>query len=118
MVGSLTLMLTDGGPKSEWTALTVNWKLKTSSRAFILIADEDKVPMYAVYRANADELNDQFLQSLKTAFKDKQVEIVVSEVDETEYLLRSPANRARLLKAVEDVEQGRNLVVPDPGLFR
>ena len=74
--------------------------------------------MYAVYRANADELDNQFLESLKAAFKDKQVEIAVSEVDETEYLLRSPANSERLLKAVDDVEHGRNLVVPDQAQFR
>lgn len=74
--------------------------------------------MYAVYRVNADELDSQFLESLKAAFKDKQVEIAVSAVDETEYLLRSPANRERLLKAVDDVEQGRNIVVPDQAPFR
>jgi antitoxin YefM len=74
--------------------------------------------MYAVYRANADELDNQFLESLKAAFRDKQVEISVSEVNETEYLLRSPANRERLLKAVEDVEHGRNIVTPDQAQFR
>jgi len=33
-----------------------------------------------------------------------------SEEDETAYLLKSPANRARLLKTVENVAQDRNLV--------
>jgi len=32
------------------------------------------------------------------------------EVDETEYLLRSPANREYLLQAIDDVRHGRNLV--------
>jgi antitoxin YefM len=41
-------------------------------------------------------------------FKDKEIEIAVCEVtereeDETEYLLKSPANRDRLLRAVENV---------------
>ncbi|GAB6391860.1 MAG: hypothetical protein MdMp014T_1233 [Treponematales bacterium] len=35
------------------------------------------------------------------------------EPDETEYLLASPANRERLLKAVDDIETGRNLVTFD-----
>jgi hypothetical protein len=35
------------------------------------------------------------------------------EPDETEYLLASPANRERLLKAVDDVETGRNLITFD-----
>ena len=73
--------------------------------------------MHTIYHANADELDQQFLESLKAAFRHKQVEIAVSEVDETEYLLRSPSNRGRLLKAVADVEKGQNLVVPDQTPF-
>jgi antitoxin YefM len=74
--------------------------------------------MYTIYRINADELDERFLESLKTAFPHKQIEIAVSEADETEYLLRSPANRERLLKAVQDVEHGRGLVTPDQQPFR
>jgi antitoxin YefM len=79
---------------------------------------ENLKAMFAIYRTNAADLNEQFLESLKTAFKDKQIEITVSETDETEYLLRSPANRDRLLKAVEDIEHGRNIIVPDQKQFR
>ena len=74
--------------------------------------------MYTIYRVNADELNEQFLESLKTAFRHKQIEIAVSEADETEYLLRSPANREHLLKAVAETEAGTNLVTPDQQRFR
>ena len=74
--------------------------------------------MYAIYRTNAAELDSQFLEGLKTAFKDKQIEIAVSEVDETDYLLRSPSNRERLLKAVDDVEHGRQILVPDQIQFQ
>jgi hypothetical protein len=35
------------------------------------------------------------------------------ERDETEYLLASAANRERLLKAVDDIETGRNLITFD-----
>ena len=71
--------------------------------------------MYTIYRLNADELDGRFLRALKAMFKNKEIEIVVceaaqSEEDETAYLLKSPANRERLLKAIENVAQDRNLV--------
>jgi antitoxin YefM len=71
--------------------------------------------MYMIYRMNAEELDSRFLRTLKAMFKGKEMEIVVcetaqSEEDETAYLLRSPANRDRLLKAIENVAHDRNLV--------
>ena len=74
--------------------------------------------MYTIYRTSAEELDQSFLESLKTAFKGKQIEITVCEADETDYLLRSPANRERLLKAVEDIEHERDVIVPDQAQFR
>ena len=74
--------------------------------------------METIYQVNADDLNEDFLEGLKTSFKHKEIEIVVYERDETAYLLRSPANRERLLKAVTDIEQNRNLVVPDQEQFQ
>ena len=66
--------------------------------------------MNTIYRLNANELDEKFIQSLKALFKDKDIEIIVNEVDETAYLLRSEANKDRLLKAVENVEKAENLV--------
>ena len=71
--------------------------------------------MYTIYRINANELDSRFLKALKALFKNKEIEIAVcetaqSEEDETDYLLRSPTNRDRLLKAIENVAQERNLV--------
>jgi antitoxin YefM len=74
--------------------------------------------METIYQLNADDLNEDFLEGLKASFKHKEIEIVVYERDETAYLLRSPANRARLLDAVADVEQNRNLVTPDQEQFQ
>ena len=74
--------------------------------------------MFAVYRASADELDQQFLDGLKKAFANKEIEITVSEADETDYLLRSPPNRERLLRAVADIEQNQNIVVPDQQAFQ
>ncbi len=42
----------------------------------------------------------------------------IAEADETEYLLRSPANREKLLAAVADVEAGRNVIEPDQTPFQ
>lgn len=74
--------------------------------------------MYTIYKMNADELDIRFLKALKSMFKNKEIEIVIceaneSEEDETAYLLKSPANRDRLLKAIENVKQNRNLVTID-----
>ena len=66
--------------------------------------------MYTVYRLNASELDSQFIESLKALFKDKEIEITVSEVDETAYLLRSEANKKRLLEAIQNVDSQTGLV--------
>ena len=69
--------------------------------------------MKSVYRLNAEELDYQFLESLKSLFKNKEIEIVVSEVDETTYLMSSAANRRHLLQAIKNIEEGTNLITVD-----
>ena len=71
--------------------------------------------MYTIYQINADELDARFLESLKLMFKNKKIEIAVSEIDqsgesETEYLLRSPANRRRLMDSVANADRADGLV--------
>ena len=68
--------------------------------------------MYTIYQVKADELDEKFIHALKAMFKDKEIEIAVYERDETAYLLRSPANRDRLLNAIQDVEQMQNTIAP------
>jgi hypothetical protein len=58
----------------------------------------------------ANDLNSQFLESLKTLLRDQEVEITVSPVDETAYLLKSEANSLRLREAIANIEAGTNLV--------
>jgi antitoxin YefM len=74
--------------------------------------------MDAIYRARADELDQSFLDALKAMFKDKEIEIVVYERDETSYLLRSPANREHLLRAIADIESSKNIVAPEQEQFK
>jgi antitoxin YefM len=66
--------------------------------------------MQASYRVKASELNQDFIDGLKATFGDQEIEIIVYEVNETHYLFQSPANKKRLLKAIENVRQGENLV--------
>lgn len=70
--------------------------------------------MQTVYRLKAEELDDQFLEALKTLFKDKEIEIIVTEIDETTYLLQSEANKKRLMEAIQAVEEGADLIEFDP----
>ena len=66
--------------------------------------------MQTIYRLKASELDSDFLEGLKATFKDKEIEIIVYEVNETDYLLKSDANKVRLLKAIENVNNKTNLV--------
>ena len=66
--------------------------------------------MKATYRIRANELDEKFIEGIKTTFGEQEIEIVVSDIDETDYLLQSPANKERLLKAIENVKRGENLV--------
>ncbi len=66
--------------------------------------------MQTSYRLNARDLDENFLESLKTLFQDREIEILVYDVDETTYLSKSQANQQHLLKAIKNVNQGANLV--------
>ena len=77
--------------------------------------------MTTTFEVHTDQLDERFLASVKAMFPHRTVAIAVSEpaeMDETDYLLSTPANRERLLKAIGDVESGRNIVTPDQSLFR
>jgi antitoxin YefM len=68
--------------------------------------------MSTVYRVKASEIDGAFLEKIKATFGNKEIEIVVSELnqDETEYLFKSEANKNRLLTAVENIKSQKNLV--------
>lgn len=69
--------------------------------------------MTTVYRLKASELNPDFLEEIKATFGDKEIEIIVSEFDETTYLLNSERNKNYLLTAVHNIKEGQNLVEVD-----
>lgn len=65
------------------------------------------------FELNANELNSNFLESIKELFKNKKIEIVISEIDETDYLNKSENNRKRVLEAIENVKNSKNLIEVD-----
>lgn len=73
--------------------------------------------MTTTFHLNADELDATFIERIKAVFPHRQIEIAITEADETDSLLADPDRRERLLRALNDVEAGRNVVVPDQSLF-
>ncbi|MEN9520674.1 MAG: hypothetical protein RLZZ381_3262 [Cyanobacteriota bacterium] len=69
--------------------------------------------MQSSYRLKANELDEKFIAGLKETYKDKDIEIIIYEVNETEYLLQSDVNRQRLMQAKTNVENKTNLVEID-----
>ena len=66
--------------------------------------------MELTYRLNANELNEDFIKTIKKLYKGKELEVTVNvKEDETEYLLKSKANRSQLLQAVKDVKERKGL---------
>lgn len=74
--------------------------------------------MQTIYKLNANELDSTLIDSIRAKYPDKEIEIIVMEQDETDYLLSSAENRDALLRAIADVEAGRNLIVPDQSQFQ
>jgi antitoxin YefM len=67
--------------------------------------------MESTYYLNSNELNEDVIKAIKTLFRNRKIAITVSvEEDETEYLLKSENNKKRLLKSLDNVKKGKNLV--------
>lgn len=71
--------------------------------------------MCALYKLQTKELDEAFLETVTSQFGEREIEVAVCEATEaqedgTAYLLRSPANRERLLDALRSIEQGCDLV--------
>ena len=63
--------------------------------------------MTATYTISREELNVNFIEAIKRTFKTEKVLIQIDEVmDETEYLLSSPATKDFLEKSILQVKNG------------
>jgi antitoxin YefM len=68
--------------------------------------------MTTTYKLNSKELSNDIIKSIKEAFGDKDIEITVTDdVDETEYLLSTDANKKHLYKSMEDLEKGKGVTM-------
>lgn len=66
--------------------------------------------MITTYKLNTKELSSDLIQSIKDAFKDKDIEITVTDqIDETEYLLSTEANKKHLYKSIDDLQKGQGI---------
>jgi antitoxin YefM len=67
--------------------------------------------MQSTYRIHAGEFTDDLVQAIRVAYRDREIEIIISDdVDETDYLMSTPANRDHLLRAIENINNHTNLV--------
>jgi hypothetical protein len=64
--------------------------------------------MYTTYHlSSASELTADIIEAIKKAFKSKPIVITIEEeMDETAYLLSNPANRASLMRSIEQDKKG------------
>jgi antitoxin YefM len=81
---------------------------RANSGEFIGVGKESS-NVVTVYRLNVNELNGRFIEALQTLFKDREVKITVTEINETDYLLRSESNRRRLLQATKNIDNGKDM---------
>ncbi len=65
--------------------------------------------MITTYQMKASELDKSFIQSVKAQFHDKEITIIISESDETDYLLKSKANRDILYQSLHDAKARKGL---------
>lgn len=59
--------------------------------------------MQAIYHTNVNELSAAFIESLKKQFRNAKVDIVIKEMDETDYLNSSLQNKKLLEDAINEV---------------
>jgi hypothetical protein len=64
--------------------------------------------MYTTFHLDTtSELNADFLKAIKTLFKNQRISVTVeAEMDTTDYLMSSEANRSFLEKSINQMENG------------
>lgn len=75
--------------------------------------------MKHVISLELDELDATFIKKLKELYSDSNARLTITleEEDETDFLLKSEANRKVLMESIENIKKG-NLIFPDLDKFR
>ncbi|MEP6513999.1 MAG: hypothetical protein ABJA79_09025 [Parafilimonas sp.] len=67
--------------------------------------------MYTTFQICETELSEDFLNAVKKLFRNETISITIEDaMDETDYLLNNPANKKRLLEAIENVNRNQNMI--------
>ncbi|MFK5976056.1 MAG: hypothetical protein QM493_06075 [Sulfurovum sp.] len=66
--------------------------------------------MQVNYQLDTTQLNMNFIESIKTLFGDKKIDIIIRDEEETsrndtEYLLSNKKNAKKLMKSIENIEK-------------
>jgi antitoxin YefM len=68
--------------------------------------------MYTSFHIKASELDENFIKGVKALFKSKRILISVEEeMDETDYLNSTEANRKHLKASIDNVKKGKTTKV-------
>lgn len=60
--------------------------------------------MQAIYHTSLNEITLSFIENLKKQFHNSKVDIVIKEMDETDYLNKSSKNKMFLEEAIKEVD--------------
>lgn len=66
--------------------------------------------MITTIQTEADKIDNQFLEAIKTLFKNKRIKVTIEdEIDETEYLLSNESNKEFLMRSIKQAEAGTHI---------
>lgn len=67
--------------------------------------------MTTIFHLNGNEIDADFAAALRQLFRDKQLTLTIdADINETEYLLRSKANKKILLSSLKQAENSKILI--------
>ncbi len=66
--------------------------------------------MTAIYRLPADQIQETLLRSIQSAFGSQEIEIIVRNIDDTDHLLSTQANREHLAQAIRNLDDPKRKV--------
>ncbi len=74
--------------------------------------------MQASFTLDSNELDHSFIDKLKEMFKNKRIELSVTESDDTAHLCASDVNKELITTSITNIENGKNLIKADMKLFQ